>query len=86
MCMTAWHMLHIPSPQSEPAGRPGQEAGGRGEDRAAGAGQPGQGLHHGPQLSGRLQTHWEGESDYIWKTMKLRDKYYLCCEEKDHEI
>ena len=37
----------------------------RGEDRAAGAGQPGQGLHHGPQLSGRLQTHREGESDHF---------------------
>ena len=71
-CMTTCLL----SPQPEPAGRPGQAAGWRGEDGAAGAGQPGQGLHHRPQLSGRIQTHREGESDYFRKTMKL-PKYFI---------
>ena len=78
-------MTSLLSPQPEPAGRPGQAAGWRGEDGAAGAGQPGQGLHHRPQLSGRLQTHREGESDYFRKTIKL-PKYFILLLEKDHEI
>ena len=69
-------MTSLLSPQPEPAGRPGQAAGWRGEDGAAGAGQPGQGLHHRPQLSGRIQTHREGESDYFRKTIKL-PKYFI---------